>query len=519
MLLTIHGLLRDGKSWALFAFLVLVLVNDVHAAELDPALSGMKTADPIMPAHLTGELRKLNSSLSQGVSPQQNAVVILVEIFSPAVFEPALRPDSMDMLGIVSVSEQSPRFEYIGPYVKKQVDSPDDYDQIEELTNQIHVGLLDVAVRPWQRADNEALAGYLDENQDALNLFVAASKLPKYYAPLLAEEMSPSLMSASMAVEYRLEFVCRCLNARATLRLAEKDLDGGFSDLLASHRIARLLAAGSPLDVSIAKAHQIDAITCRTEMGIMESGILSGAQALQLLGILSKLPEITAPEIAADIGERAIIQQEIDLLQTDEDSVIGFFEHGEEDVSSEVEAFQKAEIQWDLVRERANEIQDNVVQALSMHKNLKLQLKRFQQLEEQFEQWKAANDEHETSFEESFRADPARTSREIGESIAYALRTNCWQRKLTHSRGQNRSAMVLIGLALISYHSQYETYPADLTDLAPQFLPTVPLDVFSNEPFNYVRDGESQARLTSWGANKVDDAGKRYNDDQILTLH
>ena len=516
---TMFSLLRIRISWSVFVLLAIALVNDGHAEESATLLAGIKTAKPIMPDDLTGELRKLNATLSQGITPKDNSVVILVEFFGTDIFEPALKKDSLNMLGIQSVSKQSPRFKYIGTYLKEHADPASNDAQIKNLMTQIQVGLLDMVNRPWQRTDNEALAGYLDENKAALDLLVAAAALPKYYAPLLADETPSRLISASLAVERRLAFVCRCLNVRAMLRVKENDLDGAFSDLLACHRIARLLAAGSPFDVSIAKAQVIEAMTCRTEMKIIESGSLSGSQAQQLLNALSELPEITAPEVAADIGERAIIQQEIELLQTDKDSVVGFFEHGQEDVSSEVEAFQKAKIQWDLASQRADEVQDSVVRALSMHDDPKRQLEQFQQLNNQYEQWKKKDDEHSQKFEEIFRSDPSGASRWIGEAIAYSLRPNCWQRKLAHSRGQNRKAMVSIGLALVVYRSKFDRYPASLSELAPEILPKVPIDMFSHEPFKYTRDGSKQARLTSWGANQVNDAGKPYNDDQTLHLH
>ncbi|WP_417385698.1 hypothetical protein [Gimesia sp.] len=522
---TIFSLFRGNFSWSACILFICILVQHGHAEESATPLSGIKTTSPVINDNLTGELRRLNATLSKGIAPRDNAVVILVKLFGTDVFEPALKKDSLDMLGIESVSAQSTRFQYVADYVKEHAENE---AQAANLATQIQIGLVELANHPWQRSDNAAFADYLTENKEALDLFVAASELPKYYAPLLCSDTPSRLISASLAVEFRLKFVYRCLIARALLRVKEKDVDGAFRDLLACHRMARLLAAGSPFDVSIVKAHVIEAMTCQAETGLIESGILSGSQAQQLLKLLLELPDITAPEVAADMGERAIIQQEIELLQTDRESVVGFFEHGGKDSSSEVEAFQNAKIQWDLAKKRADEIQDGVVQALSMHDKPRQQLEQFQKLNDQYEQWLKgdeepvakekpdAEDKPAPKFEEVFRSDPEGTSRWIGEAIAYSLRTNCWQRKLTHSRGQNRKAMVLIGLALVVYRSQHETYPTALSELTPEILAEVPLDMFSHEPFQYTRDGSKQARLTSWGANQANDAGKAYNDDQTL---
>jgi hypothetical protein len=78
--------------------------------------------------------------------------------------------------------------------------------------------------------------------------------------------------------------------------------------------------------------------------------------------------------------------------------------------------------------------------------------------------------------------------------------------------------MIVVGLGVAAYRGDHGELPESLSDLAPDYLKTVPTDAHSDQPFLYVRENPQLARITSWGANHVDDAGGSHNDDQILEL-
>lgn len=474
--------------------------------------AGLEVGQPQLPDHLQGSMRALNERLSAGLDPAENAAVLLVQLFGEEVFDPPLREDSLAMLGIRSLSSTAPRFQYLDAYTNSRA------GQITAAeVNEIHRGLLETSERPWPGAENPALVDFLEANAAALDLLVTAADRPRYYAPLLSEENPPRLLSASPAIDRRLPTMARCLTARAMLRAGEGDFDGAVKDLLACHKLAVLVAQGSPLDLSVAKAHIIDAFASGAEREWVVGGQLTGEQARQLRQALQSLPAIPGDGHAADIGERAIVHQEIELLKTDKDSVEGFLESDKEDVAQQVEFFRNADIHWDLAIKRADEIQDAIVKALSIRDRAEQQT-QFQRLDERYMAWQRPPEAGEESFAESFERDPAATSRWIGESQAWALRTNYWQRRHTDDRARNRRTLVDIGLALVIHRREHGTFPTELSELVPAILPEVPLDPHSETPFHYVRLAADHARLTSWGANGVDDAGKIFNDDQILEL-
>lgn len=72
--------------------------------------------------------------------------------------------------------------------------------------------------------------------------------------------------------------------------------------------------------------------------------------------------------------------------------------------------------------------------------------------------------------------------------------------------GQQKIAVSTAGLALERYRQVLGDYPAELASLAPEFLPTVPRDLFAEKPLRYERSPRG-AILYSVGANLRDELG------------
>lgn len=66
-----------------------------------------------------------------------------------------------------------------------------------------------------------------------------------------------------------------------------------------------------------------------------------------------------------------------------------------------------------------------------------------------------------------------------------------------------------IACALERFRAKHGAYPEQLTELAPEFLPTLPSDLYARASFHYQRVGETSYRLYSVGENRTDDGGQR----------
>lgn len=486
------------------------------AQEPASAPTGVVLMAPSLPDEVTGTLRTLNATLSKDLDPKDNLVVDLVALFGVEVFERPLRRASLAMLGIDRLPATGVNFLYLQPYVIAQgATAPEEQARaLDTLALQLQAAQQQL----WRQADFPELFEYLAANDKALDAVVAASRKPRYFAPLLSLEEPPRLLGASLVIERRLRYLADCLSARALRRLAEGNGIAAQDDLLACHRLAVKLAEGSPFDVSVAKADVVDAIACRADGVALQSGKVSAADARRWLAEWEKIPRIPSPDRAADRGERAIIHQEIEFLKSDEDSVEGFLEFPDAAVQEAVKDLTLAKLPWDAALKRADEVQDQIVQALATRDRAE-QMRLFEQLDRDYAKWQEAEPEKFRQLGTLVETDPVAASRLVGEAMAHSLRTNYWQRRHSEDRSRLRRDMLTIGLALLIYRGEHGEYPQTLAELAPTILKSVPLEAHSDEPFVYDRSAPDHCRLMSRGANRQDDANQEYNDDQALELH
>jgi hypothetical protein len=418
------------------------------------------------------------------------------------------------MLGIRSVGK-SPRFHYVEAYLRDQGGKSD--EEVQSESEQFDLALNRAIERPWTADEYPQFVEYLDANKEALDLVVVAADRPRYYAPLLSVEQPMRLLSAAYSVEHRLPFLARCLTARALLRVSQEDYDAAWTDLMACHKLAALVIAGSPLDNSAAKAHVVDAMASHAELGIALSGKLPGAQAEALLQRLAQMPPLPTAEDAANRGERAVVHEELELLRHDEESRKGFFETGSPEDLEQLKQILNTENYFKLALEAADAQQDKMVQLLSIRPHAEL----FEQIaisNAEFEKWSAADTEDAPGFAELVKKDPEAAARSVGESIAMALRTNPWQRRHTDDRARMRHEIVTVCLALVAYKARHGEFPEELAALAPEIIPEVPVDVHSEKAFDYQRRAPEHVVIVSLGSNQVNDAGAIYNDDLIVEL-
>lgn len=74
-----------------------------------------------------------------------------------------------------------------------------------------------------------------------------------------------------------------------------------------------------------------------------------------------------------------------------------------------------------------------------------------------------------------------------------------------------RRRALLTGIAVERYRQAHGRFPAQLSDLVPQFIDAVPLDPFDDQPLRY-RTEDAGGIIYSLGADSIDNDGRRYND-------
>ncbi|SFJ47249.1 hypothetical protein [Planctomicrobium piriforme] len=480
-----------------------------------PLPEGLKLTEPQIPIELVGSLRSINERLTKQVPPAQNAAVFLLIAVGKDAFEPELKADSLELMGVQALPPDAPQFVLLEDFTKFLDGVPP--DQTHEVALQIQDELFAAAEGPWSVEKYPRLLAYLTANEKSLKTISTAADQPGYFVPMLSVEMPPRLLSATLNIERRFPFIARMYNARAMHRLYTGDVDGALDDLLTCHQIALLLANGSPFDVSNAKAHVVDAFATRGEGLVLASGRISPEQLARYTKAFRALPPLPTADQAANIGERAIVHQEIELLSTDEESVRGFFEVPDASSRPAEKLPDLSGLKWDQALVGADGIWDEIVKALGT-RDRATQKELFAKLDQKLAQWEESTDEDVEKFTEKLKSDPAATSRWVGENMAWSLRPFWWQRRFSDDRARVRRDLTNIGLALVAYRQDHGSFPAALSELTPKYLPELPVDGHTDLPYDYTRETDGLARVMSKGANQMNDAGNFYNDDQNIEL-
>ena len=175
---------------------------------------------------------------------------------------------------------------------------------------------------PWSATDHPKIAAWLTANADWIDKAVEESRRSRCYLPLARSQaafdawidkfhsespkaeavpksvadfvmgdhpwtLSPFRRLHEVEVAQHSRSISRVLRTRALLRIGEGNIDGAQEDILALHRIARLLAQGTPDQAMFGIV--IENIACYTAASMLESGKLDRKTCRDYLASLEKL--------------------------------------------------------------------------------------------------------------------------------------------------------------------------------------------------------------------------------------
>ena len=162
----------------------------------------------------------------------------------PATIPQEIREKYFRMLGIPPLPEKGDYFVTSDAHMTAQdsrqasdnTPASEQADDSLELIQQLEQAMK----RPWSRKEFPIWAKWLEMNEKPLVLLVEASKRPHRYDPLMGKMLLDVQLSGSQATRD----VGRALVARAMLRVQEGKVEEAWRDLLACHRLARLVGQG-----------------------------------------------------------------------------------------------------------------------------------------------------------------------------------------------------------------------------------------------------------------------------------
>jgi hypothetical protein len=251
----------------------------------------------------------LNRRYREGVTHENNAAVPLLRAIGPNGIHdidlPVVRRRLLEELGLTDLPEEGTYFLWLKDFPEPPPAPPSStsrpQSRPDRTTQRILASTLDphevlegLTTRPWREGDPQYVTDYLERFEVPLHHFLAASQRSRFFFPLLSSDDPPSLVNAHYVSVESCLWMANAVAARAMRRVASGDVETAWAEILALHRIARLMCGGVTLVERLVGA-AIEAIACRTGYALLRLGDLAGEQARRFtadLVALGPLPSI-----------------------------------------------------------------------------------------------------------------------------------------------------------------------------------------------------------------------------------
>jgi hypothetical protein len=452
----------------------------------------------------------LNDQLAKGITPATNANVLLWKAIGPRPEGAAMLPEYFRRLGIEAPPEGGKYFVGLGAYAKDVLKLPAG-PPTTELLNQMD----QASQRPWAAKDLGNIASWLDANEKPLALLIEATKRPEYYNPLVTRHTDKGpggLIGALLPSVQKCRELASALTIRAMLRVNDCKFDEAWQDLLACHRLGRLLARGGCLIESLVGI-AINQIACNADLAFLERAGLSAQKAQACLRDLQQLPPLAPVADRVNLLERFTYLESVMMLHR---HGIGYLE-GLASVQPPKHPdpkFQRVldNLDWDPALKTGNRWYDRLSTAMRI-KDRPERKKQLDQIEEDLKALKkklAASNLAEVLA--GAKEPDKETSQKLGDILVCLLVPAVSKVQQAADRTGQTQQNVHVAFALAAYRAKEDRYPPTLDALAPKYLERVPGDLFSGKGLIYRRT-ETGYLLYSVGVNGKDDGGHGPEDE------
>ena len=446
----------------------------------------------------------LNTRLRGDITPEQNANVLIWQAIGPHPEGKTLPDEYFQWLGRPAPPEDG---EYFVPWEKfltdKAVAEGEDAPTVEELAE--HNARRERALTwPWAATDEPDLAEWLAKNAKPLALLKQASTKPSYYNPLVSRRLATEdarLMLAPLPNVQVYRAMANLLVCRAMLHLKTGHFNEAWQDLLASHRLGRLVEMGSTLIEHLVGV-SVQKTAIQGETIFLSQAKLSASQLACCRSDLLNLPLGACVADSLNISDRFTM---LDSLQAV--ALIGPDSLNEEGSRprpprASPGLFTRS-INWDPAMLLINNWYDRWIAAarLTDYKERERAMGQLVfEIKNMVREVKGG-----TSNTRYFSA------KERGEFAGKAVLGLTFPAVHlmvgAETRNTQRHHNLSIAFALAAYRIDHSKYPPTLAELAPKYLAEIPKDEFTNGELKY-RLTATGYLLYSVGPNGTDDEGR-----------
>ncbi len=458
----------------------------------------------------------LNQRFSRGVTPKNNSAVLFWKAVGPKMIDKKFREKFFWMLGIPPLPEKGDYFvtsdEHENVHIARHTDQeqPPGSPSEEELREQLQKQFYLARKRPWSKEEYPEWAEWLTANEKPLALLVKATKRPRRYDPRIGKNVIYFMLPGLQ----RSRDVARALSARAMLRLHEGKTDEAWEDLLACHRLARLIGQGPTMNIETLAAITIDVMALAGDRALLEHGKLTSARIVAMREDFAKQPPMPKMVDSLNVGERFVFLDCVTTMARKGPSSLGEINSGkkqQESFESLIESIGIAAVDWDLILRMGNSWYDRQVEAGRKPTHAE-RIAAASKIEDDLIK-RSASARDFKSLAWSLLGGPRKAvSERIGQIFVLLLLPEY----SANAKAEDLATMWLeltdLAFALAAYRAEHGAYPAKLDELVPKYVKAIPKDIFNNDANLHYTRQDNGYLLYSVGPNGKDDGGKGYDD-------
>jgi hypothetical protein len=343
-------------------------------------------------------------------------------------------------------------------------------------------------------------------------LVVEATRRTHYFSPLVPgkSEKGPSgLISALMPGVQECRAFANALTARAMLKAREGAKEEAWQDLLACHRLSRLLGHRSSLIEGLV-GMAIDGVACRADVAFLEQTKPNAKQIEGYLRDLQNLPALAAVADVMDLGERYYWLDCVMLIDRYGIEMLEGLSAGGKSEPNPLGELPLMGIDWDPALQNGNQWFTRMAAAMS-EKDLNSRRKKLQEIDGEVKALKTKLQEPTEKLKTLFGGAKARG--EFFGNVMIVLLAPAVLK--VHDAGERTRQIhdnFMFAFALESWQRDHGHYPKKLDDLTPKHMKRIPIDRFTGKDLIY-RPSEKGYLLYSVGRNGKDEGGRGLDDD------
>ena len=453
----------------------------------------------------------------EGVTPENNAAVLLWQALWPMNLDEKYRPLMCDALGIAKSPSEEEALEavhseevqesvadwlvekYPAPLNSHQGDWNMELRQVttEEVINE-------ATSRPWTSDDIPPLAEWVEANRPALDLLVEAGKRPKYYSPPpnYLDGSREGIIATLLPMAQNMREATKSLIVRAMWLMGEGRPEEAWDSLGTILQYARFNAQGNNLVEHIV-AIAIEEIALQRVVQVISNQSTSLELARTILIQLRELPRFPNLSRKVDHGERIVIVE----------GILGFATGRSNGMNTQGESLMKYSADFNLILKQINQHYDRLTE-LSGIASRSDRIAGIEQFEKELEIRgnKASNVKGRGTELLVSRERRSEAIAEVFISLTTpAMKSICE----SQDSADTRRDLAIVAAALAVYRLKHGEHPEELEQLAPGILEEVPIDLYSEQPFIYRRMPEGGYLLYSVYLNGIDDGGTDLDGEII----